>query len=107
MVDRAFTNHRINGVSLTFPNGNRLSTIWGRGSYTENHDFTTGDVIKDFSEPIKEGSNTVEIMITHAPDKLVKKIHRKLAPNSEDSVIGWLSMTDWLWVVNQLARGTK
>ena len=104
MNKKAFTQHRNNGVHLTFPNGNSLSTIWGRGSYSENHNYTTGDVIKDFSEPIKEGSDTVEIMITHAPDKLIERIHKKLSPNSEDSVIGYLSMPDWLWAVNQLAK---
>ncbi len=100
---KSFINHRINGVYLEFPNGNSLSTIWGRGSYSENHDFTCGDIVADYSTPIETGSNNVEIMIDTQDIKLHNKIFRKFHTNKDNGVIGWLDMNDWLWVVRQLA----
>ena len=47
----AFTNHKHNGVYLQFPNGNAISTIWGVGSYTDNHDKS----FSQFSSLIPEG----------------------------------------------------
>ena len=100
---KAFVNHKHNGVYLKFPNGNAISTIWGQGSYSENHDFSTGDVLSDYSTLIKEGSNTVEIMIYTDSTKLAKRIFRKCAPGSKDTVIGWVDMPTWLWVIKQLS----
>jgi len=91
-------------MRLVFPNGNILSTVWGTGSYSENHDYTTGDIIRDYKERIEEGSETVEIMILQASDTLVRRIYRRLAPHSNDTVIGYVSIKDWLWAVNQLAK---
>ncbi len=103
-TDKAFCNHKINGVMLTFPNGNSISTIWGVGSYSDNYDYDLGDVVKNYSERIKDGSSTAEIMILKAPERLVKKIYRHLGSDEDGGVIGWVKISDWLWVLNQLAR---
>ena len=101
----AFTNHRHNGVYLQFPNGNAISSIWSVGSYTGNHDYASGDIIKDYTTLIKRGSNTVEIMIETNNQKLLKRIYRKCGHKSiDDGVIGWVNITTWLWVLNQLAN---
>jgi len=98
---KSFTNHRANGVLLKFPNGNIISTIWGCGSYTENH---SGDW--DYPEKLIEfGSNTVEIMFDTKDERLARRICRKLTADLDASVIGHITMTQWLWVVNQLSRG--
>jgi hypothetical protein len=96
--NNAFQNHRTNGVYLQFPNGNSISTIWGVGSYTEHHD-------DDFSEWEKknDGSNSVEIMIHTDNERLYKRIYKRLK-GGEDTVIGWVNITDWVWVVSQLAN---
>lgn len=101
---KAFCNHKINGVRITFPNGNSISTVWGVGTYSDNHDYSSGDIIEDYSNPIKDGSSTAEIMILTAPERLIKKIYNRLAKDSGNSVIGWVNATDWLWVLNQLAK---
>ena len=102
----SFTNHRHNGVYLQFPNGNAISSIWGVGSYTENHDYKSGrGFATDFSTLIGRGSNTVEIMPISNDDKLLKRIFRKCGKKfGDDDVIGWVDITTWLWIVNQLAK---
>lgn len=99
MKCKAFCNHKMNGVRLEFPNGNAISTVWGTGTYSDFRDHLAYP-----TELIEEGSATVEITVLAAPDKLIKKIHRHLNEDSDDSVIGWVSITDWLWVINQLAK---
>ena len=101
-MKKAFNNWKHNAIHLTFPNGNALSTIWGYGSYSDNYNR---DDIPNLDKRFNTffSSNTVEIMILQAPKKLVEKIHKKF--NAEDSsVIGRLSMTDWLWIVKQLSK---
>ena len=100
----AFTIHKSNGIYLKFPNGNAISTIWTIGSYTEHHD---DDNWSDFDKRMEEGSNTAEIMVNTSNEKLHKKIHAHFKNGSDDSVIGWVSITDWLWVLNQLAKEMK
>jgi hypothetical protein len=102
---KAFCNHVINGVRLAFPNGNAISTIWGRGTYSENHDYESGKgVFEDYREPIEDGSNTAEIMILNAPDTLFEKIYKHQNADTDNGVIGWVNMTDWLWIINQLSK---
>jgi len=101
---KSFANHKHNGVHLKFPNGNSISTIWGRGSYTDNHDFTTGKISKDFSTLIEGGSNTVEIMPNTNNKRLLNKIFRKFNTDPDNSVIGWLTIDDWMWVIQQLYK---
>jgi len=101
-MTKAFINHRDNGVHLQFPNGNSISTIWGWGSYSEGRDFNDGTepFTKRFDRN-PDGSNTVEIMIS-CPDKLHESIYKKY--DSDDSVIGYVSMDDWMKIINRLWR---
>ena len=103
MKMKAFTNHKENGINLVFPNGNSLSTIWGAGSYTENHDWKSpdGDILKSYSTRIEEGSDTCETMPSCSP--LVKKLlDAKFPDNENGSVFGHLSFSQWLEMVNIL-----
>ena len=101
----AFTNHKQNGVYLQFPNGNAISTIWGVGSYSDNHGYTTGDIIKDYGKLIEAGSMTVEITPISDDTNLLRRIFRKCDKKmGDDSVIGWVDITTWLWIINQLAK---
>ena len=100
--EKAFSNWQHNSVHLTFPNGNKLSTIWGCGSYSENHSlFLNKDGINNYEKFLD--SDTCEIMIMTAPDELIKKIHKKYN-TSDDSVIGYLTMTQWLDIVKMLSK---
>lgn len=106
--DKSFTIHRDNGVFLSFPNGNSISTIWGWGSYTENHDWhpdPTKQGTYDISEIFKripEGSNTVEIMF-NCGVLLKKKILKKFN-NKDEQPIGHLNIVQWLEIINLLAK---
>jgi len=102
-TNAAFTNHRHNGVYLQFPNGNAISTIWGVGSYSDNHNLS----FEDYSTLIKKGSMSVEIMPITNNRHLLNRILRKCGKNpDDDSVIGWVDITTWLWILNQLAKDT-
>lgn len=99
--EKAFNNWKHNGVHFTFPNGNSISTIWGSGTYSDNYDsvFDLGlDGFKTFMD-----SDTVEIMILKAPAKLTKKIQKKY-DFEDDGVKGYLNITEWLDIVNLLAK---
>jgi hypothetical protein len=109
--EKSFNNFRHNGIHLNFPNGNFISTIWGVGSYTENHDFSLsghfsteqdslrGDPLKGFRTFLQ--SDNVEVAYTCSKE-IVKKIRRKFG---EENPLGYLSMKDWLWLVNTLSKG--
>jgi hypothetical protein len=96
----AFTNHRHNGVYLQFPNGNAISTIWGVGTYSDNHNKS----FNDYSKLIESGSMAVEIMPITKNIRLLKRIFRKCKQTMNDTVIGWVDITTWLWIINQLAN---
>jgi len=98
--EKAFRNFRSNGIHLTFPNGNALSTIWGYGSYSENHNMEGGVGVDNYNNFLD--SDTVEIMILKAPDKLRKKIEKKY--DFDGSVKGYLTMKEWLDVVKMLSK---
>jgi hypothetical protein len=100
--NRAFSCHRKNGVYLKFPNGNAISTIWGVATYSQNHDG-------DFSNFEKQlDSMDCEIMpITEDKDLLEQIFQHFNRSSKDDSVIGWVSITDWLWVLNQLAKDSN
>ena len=103
--EKAFNNWTHNGVHLTFPNGNSLSTVWGYCTYSDNHDRPDLDRSIDPASPFHTfmDSETVEIMILKAPDKLLKKIHKKYDFGG-DSVKGWVTMTEWLDIVKMLSK---
>ena len=104
MTDKSFNNFKHNGLHLKFPNGNSLSTIWGYGSYSENHDMFDDlkgeDQLKVYTT--FKPSNTVEVAILSAPEELIKKIHKKY--NFDGSVCGYLTMAQWLDIVKMLSK---
>lgn len=93
---KAFNNHKTNGFLLTFPNGNNISTIFGGGTYSDNHN-------RDYNVLIEEGSNTVEVMI-QCGEKLHKRLQKKY---DGDSVTGYLTMEQWLDVVRVVSKEKK
>jgi hypothetical protein len=102
MKNKAFNNWRHNSIKLTFPNGNSLSTIWGACTYSDNQDFTTETMDDHFGFQKFLSSDTVEVMILKAPEKLIKRIHKKF--NGDGSVIGHLTMEQWLEIVKMLSK---
>ncbi len=99
---KSFKNSKHNGIQLKFPNGNWISTIWGAGSYTENHDYTESKIPFGYETFLE--SDDVEIMVD-CPEKLSKKIHKKY--DGDGSVIGHLTITQWLEILNLLAKSSK
>lgn len=100
-MKKAFINTSHNSIHLTFPNGNSISTIWGYLTYSDNHNFISGNIVDKFSQFME--SDTVEIMILEAPDKLRKKISKKYGFSVND-VKGYLSITEWLDILKMLAK---
>lgn len=99
---KAFTNWRGGAFYLKFPNGNELSTTFASGSYSENHDLDRNfESWKSLEKPVE--SNTVEIMVLKCPDILYKKIYKKYGDEG-NSVIGYLTMTQWLEIVALLSK---
>jgi hypothetical protein len=99
MKNKAFNNWKHNAIHLTFPNGNSLSTTWGYGTYSDNYDNWSDNVFRKFMS-----SDTVEVMILKAPEKLVKKIYKKYDENRNGNIIGFLTMEQWLEVVKMLSK---
>lgn len=98
-IIKSFSNWKHNAIHLTFPNGNRLSTVWGVGTYSDNHNEGWDiDSYRKFRQ-----SDTVEIMILNAPEKLIKKIQKKY-DFVDDSVKGYLTMTEWLDIIKMLSK---
>jgi len=96
--EKAFCNFRSNGIHLTFPNGNALSTVWSCSSYSDNYDMDFDlDNYNKFLD-----SDTVEIMILKAPDKLKKKIEKKY--DFDGDVKGYMTMQEWLDVIKMLSK---
>lgn len=110
--EKAFNNWTHNSIHLTFPNGNAISTIWGYLSYCDNRyhkkdkaiikDKFDGKAYLDNFQRFMDCDNC-EVMILNAPDKLLKKIHKKYEFGG-DPVKGYVSITEWLEIVNLLAK---
>lgn len=104
---KAFTNHKINGVYLKFPNGNGLSSVWGSGTYSDNYDYEVRDSLneldyeKTFKIPNQEGSDTVEVM-PHCSELVMKLLEAKFPDNANGSIFSYLTFTQWLEIVNIL-----
>lgn len=109
-MTKAFTAHKENGIYLKFPNGNAISTIWGGGSYTENHDYeirdTDGkiDVVRSYSERIADGSDTVEVMVTCSATVLELLEAKYGTESAGGSVFGHLTLEQWLDILDILKR---
>ena len=101
MKEKAFNNWRHNAIHLTFPNGNCLSTTWACCSYSENHDMEDIDYDKQW-ETFRP-SDTAEVMILNAPEKLIKRIYKKLDGYYGDP-LGYVTMEQWLWIVKMLSK---
>ena len=104
---KGFHNWRANGLHFNFPNGNWLSSIWGGGSYTENHDKLreeTDHVIKTGQQTYLE-SDTVEIMFD-CGDRLKKRILKKYNEGENDP-IGYVTFAQWLEIVSLLNKEKK
>jgi hypothetical protein len=103
-TEKAFNNWGHNGIHLNFPNGNQVSTIWGRGSYTENHDFRLdnyGGLLKEFETFLD--SETAEVMVT-CSSKLLKSF---IARFQGGNPFGYLNIYEWLYIVNKVAEDDK
>jgi hypothetical protein len=106
-MTKAFRNHKNNGVYLAFPNGNGVSTIWGSGSYTDNHDaeILTKDGELDYQRMYREnneGSMTAEVMVD-CGEELARALQEKFN-GAGNTVIGYLSIMDWLEVIQRIAN---
>lgn len=106
-MKKAFRNHKINGVLLNFPNGNSVSSVWGFGTYTDNHDaeLYKGNGKPDFDRIYKEpneGSMTAEIMVD-CGEELNRALQEKYR-GAGSSVIGYLTIMEWLEVVHRVAN---
>lgn len=93
---KAFTQHRDNGFYLSFPNGNGLSTVWGRATYSDNYNVEVG-----MSEVIPKGSNTVEVM-PHCSGAVKKLLDAAFPEEENGSVFGYMTFEKWLKMVNIL-----
>jgi hypothetical protein len=101
---KAFVSHKTNGILLTFPNGNSLSTIWGAGSYSENYDrYSEDENIKnyDYQERLKWGSDTVEVMPI-CSDTVYQLLASKFSEECNGYVFGHMTFEKWLEMVNIL-----
>lgn len=104
-MSASFQTKKVNGMYLKFPNGNGISTVWGYGTYSDNYDVehTQEEIVELFDR--KMDSNTVEIMFD-CGDRLRKRILKKYNTGSNDP-IGRLTITEWLEIVNLLAKEKK
>lgn len=100
---KAFSNWRPGAVHLAFPNGNFLSTTWAHSSYSDNYNSSIEFPITEF-KPMQ--SATCEIMF-ECGEKLAKKIYRLCDEEPDNSVIGWVTMEQWLKIVEWLAKEKK
>ena len=95
--EKAFNQHRLNGFSMYLPNGNWISTVWGDGTYSDNHNYFEAGTWNE----TKLSSDTVEIMIK-CPEKLLEKIHKKY--DGDGQIIGYLTFSQWLEIIKLLSK---
>lgn len=97
--EKSFAAGKANHFVLNFPNGNRISSIWGWGSYTENYNVgDIGDVLKTMNEPMS--SNDVEVMVDCSKE-LFKKLQRRY--KTTNTVFGYININQWLKLVAEVA----
>lgn len=101
-MSKVFYSRRPSSLAIHFPNGNWLSTIWGWGAMNENG---VGR-IKLEEHPLYRqlGADTVECMYDCKSKHLEQKIIKRFGKNNP---LGYMSFSDWLWLVNTLAAGRK
>lgn len=102
---KAFSSSRDCQIVLTFPNGNSMSTIWGFGSYSDNHfpDLESWDMTKgaEFGtiglfHSVKS-SDTVEVM--YEVDPATQQVIDQHFPEGEN-LLGYLTLNQWLELVS-------
>lgn len=107
---KAFDNFKTNGIHLRFPNGNAISTTWGVGSYSDNHDegfrgdggsFDPNDFQKAMNTLME--SDTCEIYFLEVSQSLKEKLELKYNDGSPHP-FGYCSIKDWLEIVNAVAN---
>lgn len=97
---------------LTFPDG-QLSSVWGFGTYTDNHPANNNNLFKDitrfFQNNVAEHTwvgtwykdfvqtDTIEVMYKCKNKDKVKRIEHKFG---NDNPLGYLTFKEWLWLVN-------
>lgn len=98
--EKAFNQHKKNGFHITFPNGNKLSTIWGYSTYSDNYNM---DDIAGYMDrfDIIRGSDTCEVMPS-CSDEVKQKLDEMFPEETSGSVFGHLSFEQWLKMVNYL-----
>ena len=102
--EKAFYSWGVARFHLNFPNGNQISTVFGEGTYSEEHDSHafTDYLLKRTDERPVFNSATCEIMIT-CPDKLLKKILKKY--NEGDcQPIGYLPIDKWVEIIKLISK---
>lgn len=107
MKVKTFESRKDCQLIINFPDGSKVSSIWGFGSYSDNHMMDIEKAKKNiaehsfvgtwFNEPIQ--SNTIEVMYTCVDEKKQKKINKKFG---EDNPLGYLKFDEWLWLINLL-----
>lgn len=108
LPQKAFMQHRgerLNGFRLTFPNGNSISTVWSKWTYSDNHDI---EILKDgkideenMNTPLS--SDTAEAMVD-CPELMLDLLKEKFGG---DNPFGYLTITQWLEMLNILAKDYK
>jgi len=95
--------HKLNGVHLSFDNGFGISTIWGRGSYSENHDKMPSD---EEMRTKMYSSDDCEVYFTNIPkggERLVKSLCKKYNKGYEHP-IGYLLVSDWVDLIVKVKK---
>ena len=94
-----------NGFWLHFDNGLSISTIWGSGSYSDNHDlFINHNPIESF-EKLPLETTEVEVMLDgkgEAQHKYIDYLHKK--HDGDGAVIGYLPLEEWFKLIVNMKR---
>ena len=107
MKQKAFVNHKVNGFLLTFPNGNKLSTIFGSGAHCENcnrverKEDGSLDFEKMYTTRYEEGSDTCEVMPT-CNETVKALLDATFSDETDGSIFNYMTMDKWLKMVNIL-----
>lgn len=102
--EKAFYSWGAGRFHLSFPNGNKISTIFADGSYSDEYDSkkNINFLLSETKESPTYNSDTCEIMFD-CNDKLKRKILKKYN-SGDDDPIGYLPFNKWLKIVNLLNK---
>jgi hypothetical protein len=108
---KSFSTRGNNQVILKFPNGVSVSTVWGTGSYSDNHmDIEAIMNIESIMKQEPLESDTCEFMILEAPYELLEDIHSEFneySVGSKTEPYGHVPIDVWIKVLNRLTSYTK